>query len=246
MITYSSSDMDVTFVPVHQDNYAFILRTKCGVVGVVDPGEATPVIRALKKMELEPDYIFVTHHHWDHADGVAELKTHYLSCKVVAPDAEKHKIAAVDIPLKDGGVLEFGSQHVRTIATPGHTLGSLCYYFEEGNTVFTGDTLFSLSCGHLFEGTVEQMFSSFEKLKALPDETLVYCGHEYTRSCAGFCLRVDPENEDLKERIAQVKDLRDKGFPSLPSTIGMEKKTNVFFMAKNVGEFAALLRKKNS
>lgn len=245
MFKYSSSKLDVTFVPVHRDNYAYILHTECGTVGVVDPGEATPVIKALADMGLGPDYIFVTHHHWDHADGVAELKAHYPSCKVVAPETEENKIAVVDVPVKNNEVLNFGGQHVRAIATPGHTLGSICYYFGEGQAVFTGDTLFSLSCGRLFEGTVEQMFTSFEKLKALPDETLVYCGHEYTRSCAGFCLRLDPENEDLKERIAQVKDLRAKGLPSLPSTIGIEKKTNVFMMAKSARDFAALRQRKN-
>ena len=244
--TYSCSELDVTFVPVHRDNYAYILHSSSGMVGVVDPGESVPVIRALATMELEPDYVFVTHHHWDHADGVAEMKAHFPSCQVVAPEAEKNKIAVVDIPLKDNDVLKFGAQKMRAIATPGHTLGHLCYYFEEGQTVFTGDTLFSMSCGRLFEGTVEQMFASFKKLKALPDETLVFCAHEYTRSSAGFCLRINPENAHLKKRIDQVKELRSRGLPSLPSTIGMEKNTNVFMMAKNVKEFATLRRKKDS
>ncbi len=246
MTESSSSNLDVTFVPVYRDNYAYILRSDDGAVGVVDPGEAQPVISALENMGVEPDTIFVTHYHWDHADGVAELKAQYPSSKVVAPNIEKQKIDAVDVPLKDKDIHMFGRQRVRALSTPGHTLGSMCYYFEEGKTVFTGDTLFSLSCGGLFEGTPKQMFSSFKKLKALPDETLLYCGHEYTRASAGFCLRVDPNNEVLKQRIAQVKKLRARGAPTLPSTIGLEKKTNAFLRANSAKEYMALRHRKMS
>jgi hydroxyacylglutathione hydrolase len=246
MTASSSSNLKVTFVPVYRDNYAYILSTDSGAVGVVDPGEAQPVISALENMGLEPDAIFVTHYHWDHADGVAELKAYYPSSKVIAPDIEKHKIDFVDIPLKNNDTYMFGGQRVRAISTPGHTLGSMCYYFENGSTVFTGDTLFSLSCGGLFEGTPEQMYSSFEKLKALPDETLVYCGHEYTRASAGFCLRVDPNNKALQERIAQVKKLSAIGAPTLPSTIGLEKKTNAFLRVNSAKEYTALRHKKTS
>jgi len=246
MIPPSSSKLNVTLVPVYRDNYAFIVRTNCGAVGVIDPGEALPVVSALKNLKLDLDTIFITHHHWDHTDGIAELKAHYPSCKVIAPDAEKHQILAVDTPLKDNDVFKFGSQRVRVITTPGHTLGSVCYYFEDGKAVFTGDTLFSLSCGGLFEGTPKQMFTSFKKLKSLPDETLVYCGHEYTRASAGFCLRIDPNNKDLKKRIAQVKTLRKKGLPTLPSTIGLEKKTNVFLRINSAKEYTALRRRKMS
>ncbi len=246
MTSAAASLLKVSFVPVYRDNYAYILQTKCGAIGVVDPGEAEPVIHTLDDMGLVPDYIFVTHYHWDHADGVAELKSYYPSAKVIAPDIEKQKIDIVDVPVRHNQILAFGKQRVRVIATPGHTLGSTCYYFEEGKAVFTGDTLFSLSCGGLFEGTPEQMYSSFEKLKALPDETLLYCGHEYTRASAGFCLRVDPNNSDLKARIEQVKDLCNKGLPTLPSTIGMEKKTNVFMRLNSAKEYRELRQRKLS
>lgn len=240
----TQSHFDVSFVPVYRDNYAYILRSG-DTVGIVDPGEAQPVISALEQMGLEPDTIFVTHYHWDHADGVAELKARYPSAQVVAPDIEKQKIDVVDTPLKNNALYMFGNQRVRALSTPGHTLGSMCFYFE-GKAVFTGDTLFSLSCGGLFEGTPEQMYSSFEKLKALPDETLVYCGHEYTRASSGFCLRVDPDNKDLHERIAQVKKLRARGEPTLPSTIGLEKKTNPFLRVNSIKEYMALRHRKMS
>lgn len=244
MITHSTNNIDVTFVPVYRDNYAYILKSNCGAVGVVDPGEAAPLVNALEKMDLNPDFIFVTHHHWDHANGVAELKAHFPLSKVVASHIEKNKIDCVDIALRDNDTIDFGQEKIRGIITPGHTNGSICYYFQKSSSVFTGDTLFSLSCGGLFEGTAAQMFRSFEKLKALPGETLVFCGHEYTRACAGFCLRMQPKNKDLIKRIEEVKDLRAKNMPSLPSTIDKEKKTNVFMMAKTAKEFADLGRKK--
>lgn len=238
--------IDVTLVPVFQDNYAFIIVCKdSGSVGILDPGEAAPIIRVLDSKGLTPDYIFVTHHHWDHVDGLELLKAHYPKCKVVAPDREKNKIAFAEIPLKNNAVLKFGKERVHAIETPGHTLGSMCYYFETSRSVFTGDTLFSLGCGRIFEGTSPQMFKSFQKLKALPSKTLVYPGHEYTRANAGFCLRIEPNNKDLKAYIKKVKALREKKLPTLPSTIEIEEKTNVFMRAKNAKAFALLRQKKN-
>ena len=151
----------------------------------------------------------------------------------------------MNIALKDSETFNIGKEEIRAITTPGHTLGSTCYYFPKAGTVFTGDTLFSLGCGRIFEGTPTQMFDSFEKLKSLPDDTKVYCGHEYTRGNAGFCLSVDPNNKDLRERIVQVKALRSEGKPTLPSTIGLEKKTNVFMRTNSPEEFASLRHKKD-
>ncbi|MFP4097560.1 MAG: hydroxyacylglutathione hydrolase [Alphaproteobacteria bacterium] len=237
--------LDVHFVPVLKDNYAFIIRSFCGAVGVIDAGESVPIIERLEEIRESPSYIFITHHHWDHTDGLEALKQRYPECQVIVPDLEKHKIAVADGTLKDQDVFSFGAQRVRALSTPGHSVGSMCYYFEDSGVVFTGDTLFSLGCGRVFEGTPEQMYHSLQKLKALPDDTLVYCAHEYTRGAAGFCLSVDSHNQALLERIEQVKVLRENGLPSLPSTIGLEKKTNVFLRAKSAEEFARVRHKKD-
>ena len=236
--------IDVYLIPVLETNYVSLIQTSCGKTAILDPGDANPVISELENLELTPDYILITHHHWDHVNGIPKLKQKY-DCPVVAPQAEEEKINGVDIALKEGDIFELGEEKIKIISTPGHTMGGICYYFENSKVVFTGDTLFSMGCGRLFEGTAEDMFSSFEKLKALPDDTRVYCGHEYTRGGAGFCLTLDPDNEDLKKRIEEVKALCANNKPTLPSTIGMEKKTNVFMRAKDAKEFGEIRKKRD-
>jgi len=236
----------VMLVPVLNDNYAFIILEPQGHVAIIDPGQASPVLKVLEEENLKPDFIFITHHHWDHVDGIDEIIQHYPLCKVIAPDIEKHLITRVDVPLKDQDVFPFGQETVHGISTPGHTLGSMCYYFDKSSMVFTGDTLFSLGCGRVFEGTAEQMFLSINKLAMLPDETRAYCGHEYTRGNAGFCLSTDPKNKELRKYIDDIKFLRKSGKPTLPSTISLEKKTNVFMRAKTAEEFAILRHKKDT
>ncbi|MGN7438172.1 MAG: hydroxyacylglutathione hydrolase [Alcanivorax sp.] len=237
----------VEIIPIIEtnQNYAYLIQTDCGKVAVLDPGEADPIIDILEQKNITPDYILITHHHWDHVNGIPKIKKKY-DCPVVIPKAEESKIKYGDITLNDGDVFELGEEKAHIILTPGHTAGGICYYFPDSNIVFTGDTLFSLGCGRLFEGTAEDMFTSFEKLKKLPDGTLVYCGHEYTRANAGFCLSVAPDNAALKQRIAEVKTLRAENKPTLPTTIGIEKKTNVFMQTKTAQEFGDLRRKKDN
>lgn len=239
-----TSPIKVSIIPVLKDNYAYLLQSASGAVAVVDPGEAAPVITFLKRFDLKPDYIFITHHHADHIDGVQELKETY-NPKVVGPRAEANKIKLLDEKLDEDSIFTFGNERIRIISTPGHTNGHISYYFPHSGILFSGDTLFSMGCGRLFEGTPHEMFLSLQKLKALPDETLVYCGHEYTISGAKFGHHIEPNNEDIKLQLELAKDLRKKDTPTLPSTIGMEKKTNVFLRAKTAAEFADIRRKKD-
>ena len=237
--------IDVQMIPILEDNYAYLLRSPCGVTAIVDPGEADPIIKILEEQNLKLDYILNTHHHWDHVNGNPKLKKTY-DCKIVGPAKEAERIRDVDIKLDDGDVFELGSEQAQIIETPGHTLGAICYYFAQSNLVFTGDTVFSAGCGRLFEGTAEQMFNSFQKIKSLPDETLIYCGHEYAKGDTGFGLLMDRKNEDIKKRIEEIKILRAENKPTVPTTLALEKKINVFMKAKSVDEFATLRTKKDN
>ncbi|MBU0859895.1 MAG: hydroxyacylglutathione hydrolase, partial [Alphaproteobacteria bacterium] len=190
----------VQIVPVLQDNYAYIIESD-GVYAVVDPGEAGPVIEALQKNKLSA--ILLTHHHGDHIGGAAELKKRY-SAAIIAPAAEEHRIQDIDVMVREGDIYTVGQTEFHVIETPGHTAGHVCFYAPAEKFLFSADTLFSLGCGRLFEGTAEQMWESLQKLAALPDDTLVYCGHEYTAANARFALDVEPDNKDLIYRAAAV------------------------------------------
>ncbi|MCF6296004.1 MAG: hydroxyacylglutathione hydrolase [Flavobacteriaceae bacterium] len=237
--------INVQIIPILRDNYTYLIRSENGLTAIIDPGEANPVIDVLEAQGLTLDYILNTHHHGDHTDGNTALKGKY-NAQIVAPAKEARAIKDVDIALHEGDRFEFGDDSAHIIETPGHTAGGICFYFKQSGIVFTGDTLFSLGCGRLFEGTAQDMFASFQKLRALPDDTKVYCGHEYTRGNAGFCLSQDRENPALKARIEQVKDLRANNQPTLPTTIELEKETNIFMKAKSAEEFSALRQKKDS
>jgi hydroxyacylglutathione hydrolase len=189
--------------------------------------------------------ILNTHHHGDHIAGNKALKEVY-GCTIYGPEAEKDKIDGLDHLLKEGDRIEIGNVKAHVIETPGHTLGHICFYVEELRALFAGDTLFSLGCGRLFEGTAAQMFDSIAKLKALPDETRLYCGHEYTMSNADFAFTLFPKNENLHLRAQMVKTLRAQNRPSLPVTMGLEKMTNPFCLAETVEEFADFRARKDA
>jgi hydroxyacylglutathione hydrolase len=236
--------LKVNIIPVLKDNYTYVLQSPSGETAIIDPGEAAPVITFLKRFELQPDYIFITHHHADHVGGVQELKETY-PLKVIGPGAEADKIKLLDEKVDENSIFTFGNERIRIISTPGHTAGHIVYYFPQSGILFSGDTLFSMGCGRLFEGTPHEMFLSLQKLKALPDETLVYCGHEYTVSGARFSHHIEPHNEEIQNQLDLAKELRRKDTPTLPTTIGMEKKTNVFMRAETAAAFAELRRKKD-
>jgi hydroxyacylglutathione hydrolase len=227
--------LQIDLVPCLVDNYAYLLHDSAsGVTGVVDPSAAGPVIDALNKRGLSLTYILNTHHHWDHTGGNAELKKKY-NAKVVGPRADEERIPGIDLALRDGQIWMFGEQEMQVLDTPGHTRGHVSFYFKQSKAVFTGDTLFSIGCGRLFEGSPEQMWMSLSKLAGLPDDTLVYCGHEYTLSNAKFAITVEPDNKRLKSRLEQVKELRQKGLATIPSTLGEEKETNPFLRPFSAG-----------
>ena len=227
--------LEVTLVPILQDNYAYILQSG-NDVAVLDPGDAAPVIDKLNELNLTPTTIFITHHHWDHVDGIRNIKEKY-NCTVIAPETDKDRIPLMDKGINEESNLSFGGENIEIIETPGHTKNHICLHFPKSHILFSGDTLFAMGCGRLFEGSAEDMFKAFEKLKKLPDSTQIYCGHEYTQSNGEFCLTIEPTNPDLVDRMQDVASLRAQNKPTIPTTLGLEKKTNIFMRAKDANEF---------
>lgn len=236
--------MKIHIIPTLSDNYTYVLEGN-GECAVIDAGEAPPVIEFLEEHNLKPDLIINTHHHGDHIGGNAEIKNKY-GCKIAAPEKETLKIGYVDIPLSENSALQVCGQAVQILETPGHTLGHICLYFPVSKALFSADTLFSLGCGRLFEGSPDQMWRSFQKIMALPEDTDIYPGHEYTLANAKFCLTVEPDNDNLKARYKEVQDLRDQNKPTIPSSLGQEKKTNVFLRANSAERFAEIRAQKDN
>jgi hydroxyacylglutathione hydrolase len=232
--------VSATAIPCLSDNYAWLLRDAAtGTTAICDPGEAAPIIAALDAAGGRCDLILLTHHHGDHIVGVDEVKARFGS-RVVGAAADAHRLPPLDITLRPGETVKLGETPGVTIDSPGHTVGAIAYHFADGGVLLSGDTLFSLGCGRLFEGTPAQMFAALQALAALPDETLVCCGHEYTESNARFALTVEPENQALLARAAEVRTQRAAGQPTVPTTIGQEKATNPFMRAKDAARLAEI------
>jgi hydroxyacylglutathione hydrolase len=233
-------------VPILSDNYAWLLRDSAtGAVGIVDPAEPKPVIAALEKAGGRLDLILLTHHHADHVAGTDEVRAHF-GAKVVGAAADAHRLPKLDIAVKEGDRVKLGSAEARVIDTPGHTRGQINFFFPDGEVLLSGDTLFSLGCGRLIEGTADEMFASLRKLAALPGGTKVCCGHEYTESNARYALSVDGGNAALIARTAQAKQQRAAGQPTLPSSMADELAANPFLRAPDVASFAKLRSGKDS
>lgn len=214
--------------PYGSDNYGVLVHDdQSGSTACVDAGDAQASMTALAQTGWSLSDIWITHHHGDHTAGLAQLKAQ-TGAKVIGPD-----LTHVDQVVAQGDTFAFAQRSVSVIETPGHTLDMLNFYLEHDGVVFTGDTLFSLGCGRLFEGSAAQMHASLQKLGALPAETVVYCSHEYTAANAAFALSVDPSNPELVARVAEVTTLRAAGKPTVPSTIGQELATNPFMRADN-------------
>ena len=203
----------------------------------IDAPEAAPIEAALKATGWKLTDILVTHHHADHTDGIIPLKEKY-KCRVVAPAAEASKIPAVDETVREGDKVNIGSLSANVIETPGHTLGHIAYWFPADKLAFVGDTLFSIGCGRVIEGTPEQMWHSLVKLRELPDDTEIYCGHEYTAANIKFARTIEPNNKALAAREAQAKQELARSEPTIPVTIGEEKKANPFLRA-DISDVAA-------
>lgn len=230
----------ITQIAVLNDNYVYLLRDdETDVVGAVDPGVAEPVADELERRGWSLDFILNTHHHNDHVGGNRALKERY-GCHVIGPRYDAGRIPAIDDQVSEESGVRFGSHDVQVIFTPGHTHGHICYWFPKAEALFSGDTLFSLGCGRLFEGTPADMFASLRKLAKLPDETKVYCAHEYTEANARFALSIDPDNADLRRKYAKVAQLRARGQPTVPSTLAEERRCNPFLLAGDADEFGRI------
>jgi hydroxyacylglutathione hydrolase len=220
--------LEIHQFPCLEDNYGYLIRdATTGVTAAVDTPSAAAIEAALRQKSWKLDFILNTHHHDDHAGGNLELKQK-TGCRIVGPRADAARIPGIDIALGDGDSFALGSRQARVFDTPGHTRGHIVYVFAEDRAAFVGDTLFSMGCGRVFEGTPQQMWTSLQKLLRLADDTRVYCAHEYTQKNARFALTVEPDNNDLRERAAEVDRLRAMGLPTVPSTIGRERRTNPF------------------
>jgi len=234
-----------TAIPILTDNYAWLLRDgSSGAVAVVDPAEPEPVIAALDKAGGRLDLILLTHHHADHVAGTDAVRMRF-GAKVVGAAADAHRLPKLDIAVREGDEVRLGKAAGRVIDTPGHTRGQINFFFPDGAVLLAGDTLFSLGCGRLIEGTPDEMFASLRKLAALPGETLVCCGHEYTESNARFALSADPDNAALKARAEEVRRLRAAGQPTVPSVLADERAANPFLRASDVATFADLRARKD-
>ena len=237
--------MEIEIIKCLDDNYSYIIfEKKTNTVSIVDPSEFSQCDKAIQKYK-RLDYILNTHHHADHINGNTELKKKYKA-KIIAFYGDKNRIPEIDILLKDNQIQKIGNLIFKTIFIPGHTKGHIAFYFEDEKIIFTGDTLFSLGCGRVCEGTHADMFNSLNKLKILPSETKVYCGHEYTKSNLSFCLKYDPNNPELREKSIEINSKIKSGLPTIPTTIGKELKTNIFLRCDNYDIKQALKLKDSS
>jgi hydroxyacylglutathione hydrolase len=232
-------------VPILTDNYAWLLRdSSSGAVAIVDPADAdgvAPAIEAAGRLDL----ILLTHHHLDHVAGTDAIRARFGG-RVVGAAADAHRLPALDLAVREGDTVPFGDTTATVIEVPGHTRGHIAYFFADGAVLLCGDTLFSVGCGRLLEGNAAEMFASLRKLAALPDATVVACGHEYTENNVRFALSVEPENMELHARALEVKQLRGVGRATVPSLLVQERATNPFLRAQSAARLGELRAMKDA
>ena len=231
--------LDIVTIPCRTDNYAYVLRDQAtGTVAVVDVPELGPVMEALQARGWGCDLILITHHHDDHIAGVADLRVAF-GAEVVGAEADMHRLPPLDRAVSEGDEVWVGDSVGRVLDVSGHTVGHIAFHFADSDAAFTADSLMALGCGRVFEGT-PQMWASLSKLAALPGETLVYSGHEYTQANAKFAKTIEPDNPELAVRSADIATKRARGEPTVPATIAEELRTNPFLRAKEPGVKAAV------
>ena len=232
--------MKVEIIKCLKDNYSYvIIDEKYNHACVVDPSEAEPIISFVESKNIKLKFVLNTHHHYDHVGGNNDLKKKY-KIKIVGFKNDKQRIPNIDILLENNEIWKSENFEAKIIHIPGHTSGHICFYFIKEKIAFTGDTLFSLGCGRIFEGTYEQMYNSLNKLKELSPDTKIYCGHEYTLQNSLFCSKYDKNNKNLKKKILEIRDKLEKNLPTVPSTLREELTYNIFLRAKNLEDFSKL------
>jgi hydroxyacylglutathione hydrolase len=231
--------MIVEIIPCLQDNYSYLIIDKYNNACVIDPSEAKPVIDFVERKSINLRYILNTHHHYDHIGGNKELKERYNSI-IVGYNGDAKRIPGIDVLVENNQVWKSDNFEAKIIHIPGHTTGHISFYFFNEKIIFTGDTLFSLGCGKIFEGTYQEMFESLNKIKKLPKDTKIYCGHEYTLQNSKFCIKHDPTNLNLQNKILEIAEKLDQAQPTIPSTLKDEIECNIFLRAKNVESFSKL------
>lgn len=230
--------LEIVRIPVLSDNYIWLVHEPdSGETMVVDPAVADAPLAEAEKRGWKITQIWNTHWHPDHTGGNADIKA-ATGCQISGPEAEQERIPTLDRMVKEGDTVELGDVVADVIDVPAHTAGHIAFHIASERVVFVGDTLFAMGCGRLFEGTPEQMFDNMRKLERLPDKTKVYCAHEYTQSNGEYALVAEPDNLALKERMAEVLTLRERGEPTVPTTIALEKSTNPFMRAKTAQQLS--------
>jgi hydroxyacylglutathione hydrolase len=238
--------LDVVRIPVLSDNYIWLVRENIsGAVMVVDPAVADPVLEKAAELGWAITDIWNTHWHPDHTGGNAAIKA-ATGCTITGPAAEAERIPTLDIKVRGGDVVAFGTTKAQVIDVPAHTAGHIAFHFDDEGIAFVGDTLFAMGCGRLFEGTADQMFDNMRKLESLPDNTVIYCAHEYTQSNGRYALVAEPGNAALIARMHDVDAARARGEPTVPTTIALERATNPFMRARTVAELAERRAAKDS
>ena len=232
--------MKVEVIKCLKDNYSYIVidettQNAC----IVDPSESKPIINFLEKNNIKAKYILNTHHHYDHVGGNYELKKKYKA-NVIGFKADRSRIPEIDILVEDEQIWELDNFKTKIFHIPGHTLGHICYHFFNEKIIFTGDTLFSLGCGRIFEGTYTQMYNSLKKFKDLPPDTKIYCGHEYTVQNSKFCIKYDSSNQNLIKKIHEIEKKVRIGLPTVPTTLQEELECNIFLRANDIESFSKL------
>lgn len=223
--------LEIVTIPCLSDNYAFLAHDAgTGETALVDVPEAAPILAELDRRGWRLSHVLLTHHHWDHVQGLKEVLARHPA-RVIGHAAEADRLPPLDVAVSPGDTVTVGGESAEVIDVGGHTLGHIAYYFPQSRVVFTGDSLMALGCGRVFEGTPQQMWDSLSRLAALPDDTLICSGHEYTLANGKFALTIEPDNPDLLARIRDIEAARAAGRPTVPSLLSLEKATNPFLRA---------------